>query len=66
MQVNAQVTKIMGTVTNAVTGEPIPFVNIFFEGTTIGATSDFEGEYAIETFSPGDSLTASYVGYISK
>jgi len=44
MPVNAQVTKIMGTVTNAATGEPIPFVNIYFEGTTIGATSDFEGE----------------------
>ena len=60
----AQVTKIMGTVTNSKTGEPIPFVNIFFEGTTIGATTDFEGEYSIETFSPGDSIAASYVGYI--
>lgn len=63
---HAQLTKIMGTVTNVNTGEPIPFVNIFFEGTTIGATSDFDGHYSIETFSPGDSLTASYVGYISK
>ncbi|MCK4569410.1 MAG: carboxypeptidase-like regulatory domain-containing protein [Bacteroidales bacterium] len=63
---HAQVTKIMGTVINAVTGEPIPFVNLYFEGTSIGATSGFEGQYAIETFSPGDSLTASYVGYISK
>jgi hypothetical protein len=64
--VNAQVTKIMGTVTNAANGEPIPFVNIYFKGSTIGATSDFEGNYAIETFSPGDSLTASYVGYVPK
>lgn len=65
MPLHAQVTKIMGTVSNAITGEPIPFVNIFFEGTTIGATSDFEGEYSIETHTPGDSLTASFVGYLS-
>ncbi|MEN8224457.1 MAG: DUF5686 family protein [Bacteroidota bacterium] len=62
----AQRTKIMGTVTNASTGDPIPFVNIYFEGSSIGVTSDFEGQYFIETFTPGDSLTASYVGYVSQ
>ncbi len=62
----AQITKIMGTVTNATTGEPIPFVNLYFRGTTTGATSDFDGNYAIETYTPGDSLTASFVGYITK
>ncbi len=66
MPIQAQVTKIMGRITNAETGEPIPFVNVFFEGTNIGATSDFEGDFAIETFSPGDSLTASFVGYVSQ
>ncbi len=65
LPMHGQITKIMGTVTNATSGEPIPFVNIYFEGTTIGVTSDFEGQFAIETFSPGDSITASYVGYLS-
>lgn len=62
---SAQITKIMGTVINAKTDEPIPFVNVYFEGTSIGATSDFEGDYIIETYTPGDSLTASFVGYHS-
>ncbi|HSG67447.1 MAG TPA: DUF5686 family protein, partial [Bacteroidales bacterium] len=62
-QIQAQVTKIMGTVKDAKSGEPIPFVNIYFAGSSIGATSDFDGHYAIETFKPGDSLTASYIGY---
>ena len=62
---HSQITKIMGTVRNVNTGEPIPFVNVFFEGTTIGATSDFDGHYAIETFFPGDTLSATYIGYIS-
>ncbi len=63
MSVLAQLTKIMGTVTDSATAEPLPFVNIVFEGTTIGATSDFNGEFSIETTTPGDTLLASFVGY---
>jgi uncharacterized protein DUF5686/carboxypeptidase-like protein len=59
----AQLTKIMGTVTDSVTSEPLPFVNIVFEGTTIGATSDFNGEFSIETTTPEDTLVASFIGY---
>ncbi|MDT8393816.1 MAG: DUF5686 family protein [Bacteroidales bacterium] len=62
---SAQITKIMGTVINSKTDEPIPFVNVYFEGANIGATSNFEGDYIIETYTPGDSLTASFVGYHS-
>jgi len=62
----SQITKIMGTITNAANGEPIPFVNVYFEGTTVGATSDFDGHFAIETFVPGDYLTVSYIGYLSQ
>ncbi len=60
---NAQLTKIMGTVTDSATGEPIPFVNIVFKGTSIGVTSDFEGKYSIETLTPNDTLIASFIGY---
>ncbi len=58
-----QVTKIMGKVVDADTQEPIPFANIFFKGTTIGVTSDFDGNFSIETKSPLDSLTASCMSY---
>ena len=59
----AQLTKIMGTVSDSTTGEPLPFVNIVFKGTSIGVTSDFEGNFAIETKNPGDTLIASFIGY---
>jgi len=59
----AQLTKIMGTVTDSATGEPLPFVNIVFNGTSIGVTSDFDGNYSIETKTPGDTLTSSFIGY---
>ena len=60
---NAQLTKIMGTITDGDIGEPLPFVNIVFKGTSIGVTSDFEGNYSIETETPGDTLIASFIGY---
>ncbi len=60
---SAQVTKIMGNVKDAETEEPIPFANIFFKGTTIGVTSDFDGNFSIETKTPSDTLVASVMGY---
>ena len=59
----AQITKVMGTVFDRETNEPIPFANIYFQGTTIGVTSDFDGNFSIETKTPTDSLVASVMGY---
>lgn len=61
--VSGQLTKIMGKVTDAETKEPIPFANILLKGTTVGVTSDFDGNYSIETKIPADTLVASYMGY---
>lgn len=52
-----------GKVIDANSGDPVPFANVVFKGTTIGATTDFDGNFSISTFSPSDSLIASYVGY---
>ncbi|MBK7213431.1 MAG: carboxypeptidase-like regulatory domain-containing protein [Bacteroidales bacterium] len=60
-----EITKVMGTVKDNRTGEPIPFVNVYFKGTTIGATTDFEGKYSLEIRKPADSVIASYVGYFT-
>ncbi|MEZ5083875.1 MAG: DUF5686 family protein [Bacteroidales bacterium] len=59
----AQITKVMGTVMDIETGEPVPFANIYFKGTTIGVTSDFDGNFSIETKIPTDTLVASVMGY---
>ncbi len=60
---NGQLTRIMGTVANAKTDEKMPFVNIVFQGSTIGVTTGFDGTFSIETKTPGDSLTASFIGF---
>jgi hypothetical protein len=59
----AQETIVQGKVTDASSGDPLPFVNVIFKGTLIGATTDFDGNYAIKSANATDSLTASYVGY---
>ncbi len=66
LTVNGQITKVMGIVTDADTGEPVPFANVYFYGTTIGVTSDFNGHFSIETKMASDSLMASYIGYLKQ
>ncbi len=60
----AQVTKINGTVFDAVTKEPMPFVNISMQYTNTGTVSDFDGHYALETRVKADSLMVSFIGYL--
>lgn len=62
----SQTVTISGKVTDAATGDPIPFVNIYFPGTSIGTTSSFEGLYQLVVTDPGDSISASYIGYITR
>jgi hypothetical protein len=56
-------TLVKGKITDANSGDPIPFANIIFKGTTIGTTTDFEGNYSVRSNIPVDSITASYLGY---
>lgn len=58
-----QPTKVRGRVIDAKTKEPIPFASIVFRGTTIGVSSDFEGNYFMETRENVDSIEVSYIGY---
>lgn len=59
----AQTTVVKGKVTDAETGESLPFVNVIFYGIKTGTTTDFDGYYQIETQLPVDSIVFSYVGY---
>lgn len=65
-QAYSQTTKVSGKITDAQTGEALPFVNIQFKDSKIGTSSDIDGKYEIETYYATDSLIVSYVGYIRK
>ncbi|HSH64635.1 MAG TPA: DUF5686 family protein, partial [Bacteroidia bacterium] len=60
--VSAQTT-VSGKVVDAITREPLPFVNLIFKGTNEGATTDIEGNFTMTTTSSSDSIVVSYVGY---
>ncbi len=63
----AQETKIRGKVLDKTSREPIPFVNIVFQGKkNVGTISDFNGDFFLETRTPTDSVIISYIGYISQ
>lgn len=59
----AQSYTISGKVFDSESKEPLPFVPVIIKGTSIGATTDFDGNYSITTDVQGDSVIASYVGY---
>ncbi len=61
----AQSFTIHGKVVDADTQEGIPFCNVYFEGTTLGVSSELDGTYEISIKSWHDSLTASAIGYNS-
>lgn len=59
----AQETIVKGRVTDAETGDALPFVNIVFQNTFTGITSDFDGYFSLKTTEAVDSLEVSYIGY---
>jgi hypothetical protein len=61
--IDAQVYTLSGKVFESETKEPLPFVPVMLKGTTIGATTDFDGNYSITTSKLSDSLICSYVGF---
>ena len=63
IKLHAQVTTVRGAITDSKTGDPIPFVNVFFEGTSVGKTTDFNGQYFIETSDSVSKLRFSILGY---
>ncbi len=58
--------KVIGTITDAATGEPIIGANIQIEGTTTGIVSDINGKYSLEIPAPNSILLISYVGYLTE
>ena len=54
---------VKGKITDANSGDPIPFANVIFPGTTIGTTTDFDGNYSLKANTPVDSIVVSCMGY---
>ncbi len=63
---NAQSKVITGNVTSADDGLPIPGVTIMVPGTTVGTTSDFDGNYELRVDDGVTTLRFSFIGMQSQ
>ena len=62
----AQQASLKGRVFDAVSNEPLPFVNVIVTGTTIGTTTDIDGNFQFTGLKPGFvRVQASFIGYHS-
>ena len=60
----AQKATLKGRIVDAVSNEPLPFVNVIVSGTTIGTTTDLDGNFQLTGLTPGFiRIEASFVGY---
>jgi 16S rRNA G966 N2-methylase RsmD len=56
--------KLRGTITDASSKEPLVSANVVLKGTSLGATSDIDGNYTIINIPPGVySVSISIIGY---
>lgn len=62
--VQAQQKEVRGTVSDEV-GNPLPVATIIIKGRSTGVSTDFDGNFNINT-SVGDTLLISYTGYLTK
>ena len=58
--------QIQGIVKDADTGEPLPFVNVYYEGKGVGGITDIEGRFKVDKMVEWKALTFSSVGYTTE
>ena len=60
----AQTTTLTGVVADAVTGKPMPFANVYLNGSTRGTLTNEQGHYSLSGVPLGTvEVVASFVGY---
>ena len=64
--VNQLFAQIQGIVTDAQTGEPVPFANVFYAGKGVGGITDIDGNFSVESRPEWKNLSFSSVGYDTK
>ena len=58
--------QIYGVVTDAETGEPLPYLNVYYDGKGVGTVTNFDGEYRISAREGWTKLHFSMVGYTTQ
>ncbi|KAA0252614.1 MAG: carboxypeptidase-like regulatory domain-containing protein, partial [Chlorobiota bacterium] len=64
--VSAQTVSIRGQIVDQRDGSPLPFATVRVVSSKEGATSNKDGNYELQIKKGKYTLTASYVGYVTK
>jgi hypothetical protein len=59
-------TTITGKVMDSDLGDPLPGASVMIEGTTTGVSTDFDGNFTIESSQNSGNLIVSYIGFVSQ
>ena len=62
---NPSVRKVTGTVKDE-HGETVPFAAVMVAGTTIGVSTDFDGQFSLSIPEGAKEIQVSFVGYVTK
>lgn len=64
MQAAVSDSMVSGTITSAESGEPLPFINVMVEGTSLGTFTNDKGQFRLEKIPPGNHhLVVAAMGY---
>ncbi|MDX1544137.1 MAG: TonB-dependent receptor [Christiangramia sp.] len=61
--ITAQEIQVTGTVTTAAEGMPLPGTSVFVKGSSLGTSTDFDGNYTLDGVAPDATLVFTFVGY---
>lgn len=61
-----QIINVSGNVKESDTGTPLPGVNILVKGTSIGTTTDFDGNFKLDNVKVGSALVVTYIGFLTE
>lgn len=61
-----QIHRITGRVTDSATGESLIGATITIRGTTLGTSTNVDGEFSLDIPSPESVIVVSYVGYVTQ
>jgi TonB-linked SusC/RagA family outer membrane protein len=59
----SQVYEVSGTIVDAISGLPLPGVNVAVKNQTMSTVTDFDGNFRLPKIPSGSTLVISYVGY---
>ena len=58
--------EIKGYVRDSITNDAVPYIAVYYDGTSVGAMTDDNGYYSLKALSTHDELTFAAVGYRTK